>query len=556
MATYKQITDATPKGYTGGYCEAFVEDCFGVQYKFASALISWRVQQSAGVSIAGEPPLGITVPIWFDGLSGWAAPYGHIAVRDDAGYVWSSTLDGYHQAPYYHPNIQDLINVYKRAGHTNISLLGWAKELGEKVIVEEVTETSPTPAVEDDSYRYVSAPQGVAVRVEPSSESSFAEGYTYLDKDVLVKMQGWCYGQKVAEENRWFVTKSGFYMWFGGFTEKEKTLPHLSQLDKTYETEAELTPAPVNPEVKTEGNLVAKLITPTEDYSFITRKEPVLACNLFPERKLLKDAMGNYLQAIMDANDWDVLVDAVAKTDRPNQSIKYIVIHNPSNGSLSQTISEFQRAVNKSAHMVVDDAEAVLLVDFDNTAFAIGDNAKNAETLNIEFVEGVSTDRIVNILAEVQKLYPEAEITTHRKLSQTLCPATLDDNNIEAIKKLVQDKNKKEEPTEEAPVELTDNEENKEEEKIVNTITEEEQKQIAEEVSELIDSNDFKPVISDNVKSIAYFATDLGGIFVTLGLTLASVFGFMDAQQALIVSTAIIGSLASIKQTFRISSKK
>lgn len=537
MTKYRQVTDAKPVGYTGGLCQKFVEDSFGVQHKFPDALNAFRVQENAGVGYRSASPKGVTKPIWFDGLSGWASPYGHVAVEDDAGYVWSSTLDGYHQAPYYHPNVDDLLRVYRNAGHVNIHYIGWAKELGEKVIIEEITEPAPVPTPEDGSYRYVSAPVGVAVRTEPYHKSAYAPGYTYLDKGQLVKMQGWCYGEKIADENRWFVTKSGYYMWFGGFEEKEKTLPHLSQYDKTYNEEAELTPPPVKPDDEPQGDLIKKLIMPTEDYDFVTRKDSVLACNLFPQRKLLKDAMGNYLPSIMDANDWDVLVKAVDEIDRPNQEISRIVIHNPTNGSVQKTIDEFKRAVNKSTNLVVDATECVLLVDFANTSFALGDNAKNAQTLNIEFVEGTELRRYVEILAKVKKLYPNAEIVPHRDEAKTLCPAEISDAQIEQIKKLVDERLKE---NTETPVEPE-----KPAEPEVDKPSDEEIKEIVKGVEmEYVDGE--KPTISANIRKTVYCISLFGSPIILALAQIVGRVGLADAGVSMDIAAYIIAAIGSV----------
>lgn len=81
-------------------------------------------------------------------------------------------------------------------------------------------------------------------------------------------------------------------------------------------------------------------------------------------------------------------------------------------------------------------------------------------------------------------------------------------------------------------------------------------KESQDDVAVLIDSNDFKPVISDKVKSIAYFVTDLSAILTVLVLTLVSTLGHLDAQDALVINAAITGALTAAKSTFRISSKK
>ena len=84
----------------------------------------------------------------------------------------------------------------------------------------------------------------------------------------------------------------------------------------------------------------------------------------------------------------------------------------------------------------------------------------------------------------------------------------------------------------------------------------EQAKESQDDVAVLIDSNDFKPVISDKVKSIAYFVTDLGGVITTLVMSLLANFGMLEASQAVNINIAILGALTAAKSTFRISSKK
>ena len=94
------------------------------------------------------------------------------------------------------------------------------------------------------------------------------------------------------------------------------------------------------------------------------------------------------------------------------------------------------------------------------------------------------------------------------------------------------------------------------EEKEKEKMNVEQVKELQDNVEVLIAGNDFKPVISDKVKSIAYFVTDLGAILTVLMLTLVSTLGHLDAEDALVINAAITGALTAAKSTFRISSKK
>jgi hypothetical protein len=86
--------------------------------------------------------------------------------------------------------------------------------------------------------------------------------------------------------------------------------------------------------------------------------------------------------------------------------------------------------------------------------------------------------------------------------------------------------------------------------------TQDQQKQLAVATQSLLDANEFTPVINDNVKTIAYFATDIAGVISGLVFTLLAVFHVLDGVVAVTVNAAIVAALLGLKQTFRLSSKK
>jgi hypothetical protein len=87
--------------------------------------------------------------------------------------------------------------------------------------------------------------------------------------------------------------------------------------------------------------------------------------------------------------------------------------------------------------------------------------------------------------------------------------------------------------------------------------SQEQQQQLQVATQAVLDSNtEFTPVISDKVKTVAYFATDAIAIVSGLVFTLLAIFGVMDAIIAITVNAAITAALIGLKQTFRLSSKK
>lgn len=134
---WKQIKDASMKvGYVGGWCLSYVQDAFGTDHPYPTALAEWNA--TTAFNHTDEPPLGITVPIF---LSLGNVPAGHVAIRLSDGYVASSTQYGKHSAPYYHKNIADLVAVYGKY-NGGATYLGWSEVVGTQRVVELVPDNA------------------------------------------------------------------------------------------------------------------------------------------------------------------------------------------------------------------------------------------------------------------------------------------------------------------------------------------------------------------------------------------------------------------------------
>lgn len=81
-------------------------------------------------------------------------------------------------------------------------------------------------------------------------------------------------------------------------------------------------------------------------------------------------------------------------------------------------------------------------------------------------------------------------------------------------------------------------------------------KDINNQTTIVLNSNDFSPVISDQVKTIAYFVTDAVAIVAALAFTILAILGMMDGVVAVTVNTAVATAMLGLKQTFRLSAKK
>lgn len=86
--------------------------------------------------------------------------------------------------------------------------------------------------------------------------------------------------------------------------------------------------------------------------------------------------------------------------------------------------------------------------------------------------------------------------------------------------------------------------------------TAEQVRQIGDKAQEVLDANEFTPVISDRVKTIAYFATDAVAIVSALVFTILAIVGIVNAVVAITINTTIATALLGLKQTFRLSAKK
>ena len=119
--------------YTGGWCLSAVQDAFGTDHPYPTATAQWL--GTASTQHAEIPPAGIAVPIFF---SFTTEPAGHVAVRFADGTVGSSTQSGVHKGLYIHPNIENLMKVYKDAGW-KMTYLGWNEIVGTQRVVQKET---------------------------------------------------------------------------------------------------------------------------------------------------------------------------------------------------------------------------------------------------------------------------------------------------------------------------------------------------------------------------------------------------------------------------------
>jgi hypothetical protein len=144
MGKWIQLKDADMTvGYTGGWCLKYVQDAFGTDHPFPSAIDSWNGNVGNGNHPGEVPPMVMTVPVY---LSLGNVPAGHVAIRLDDGGVASSSYAGYHPTPHFYSNLDGLINDYATY-NGGANYLGWSEYVGTVKVVgwqDEHQQTVPT----------------------------------------------------------------------------------------------------------------------------------------------------------------------------------------------------------------------------------------------------------------------------------------------------------------------------------------------------------------------------------------------------------------------------
>ena len=124
---WNQLRDAIWRvAYVGGWCLKYVQDAFGTDHPYPSAMAAWNANYGNGNHPNELPPVGKTVAVYF---SLGNVPEGHAAISLDDGSVASSTQAGTHPSGYLHPNLQNLIDVYGKY-NGGCTYLGWSEYVG------------------------------------------------------------------------------------------------------------------------------------------------------------------------------------------------------------------------------------------------------------------------------------------------------------------------------------------------------------------------------------------------------------------------------------------
>lgn len=545
MAKYIQKTSPNLNiGAKPGWCLQYADDVVNAPVRRYSAGVEYLAQKAAGNIHEEEPPVGLWVPVFFDITSGIYDPYEHVgwAYNHGDGRIEIHDSEVHSGTRGIYNSIAEICGWFGKFG---LRYLGWSERIGGVQVVEK-----------SDNIRVVNSGVGVNVRYEPTTQSGVFATYPNGSE---IEMAGWVYGENVNGEDRWFKSqRSGVYLHFSAFDEKEGSLPNLGDFRKAPQPETKATV----PE-----NKAPEFINFEKEFDFVDEVIPAHVSNQFYGRKNLKDDNGKYFGNIPE--DYEAQKHFVDELQRPSSEIKHITIHNTTNTSIESTTNEFRRKESfKSAHLVVSNDKIVQVVPKGNTAFTNGTHEANYEGFTIEFLDDVIDDRYVEVLKKVTKALGVNEIKLHRNWVATQCPYKISDQKFKEILDKVFDRIV-EKPVEKVAdnqqlttTQPTVNQESTVQEKTkkeIRKLTEKELKimeEIKNNISEVNNSVEYSPVVSQEVKNKTYFAT--GWALTTIG-TVATISVAILPQHAtliLAISGALTGACASINQLYKISSKK
>lgn len=545
MAKYIQKTSPNLNiGANRGWCLQYADDVVNAPVRRESAGLEYLAQRAAGNIHEEEPPVGLWVPVFFDITSGIYDPYEHVgwAYNHGNGRIEIHDSEVHSGARGVYNSLAEISGWFRVYG---LRYLGWSERIGGVQIVEK-----------SDNVRVVTSGVGVNVRYEPTTQSGvFA---TYPDGSDI-EMAGWVYGENVNGDDRWFKSqRSGVYLHFSAFDEKEGSLPNLGDFRNAPQPETKA----VVPE-----NKAPEFINFEKEFDFVDEVIPAHVSNQFYGRKNLKDDNGKYFGNIPE--DYEIQKKFIEELQRPSSEIKHITIHNTTNTSLQATTNEFRRKESfKSAHLVVSNDKIVQVVPKGNTAFTNGTHEANYEGFTIEFLDDVTDDRYVEVLKKITKALGVNEIKLHRNWVATQCPYKISDQKFKEILDKVFDR------IVEKPVEkVADNQQLTTTQPTVNQestvqekpkketrkLTEEELKimeEIKNNISEVNNSVEYSPVVSEEVKNKTYFATGWALTLIGTAATISVALLPQHATLILAISGALTGACASINQLYKISSKK
>jgi hypothetical protein len=200
---YTQLRDANWKvPYVGGWCLKYVQDAFGTDHPYASAIDAWNANYGGGNHPGELPPAGKTVAVYFTLGS---VPAGHVAISLDDGSVASSTQAGSHSEGFIHPNLQNLIDTYAKY-NGGCTYLGWSEYVGTVRVVSPIQAVSqPSQGGEDmiDQATLTQLFQVILGRAPDDGAVSHYVGHystSFVVNDLLVSVEHAQHSASIAQQ--------------------------------------------------------------------------------------------------------------------------------------------------------------------------------------------------------------------------------------------------------------------------------------------------------------------------------------------------------------------
>lgn len=557
MSKYVQVTSPNlGVGATPGYCLQYADDVVNAPVRRASAMLEYLAQRAAGNIHEEIPPVGLWVPVFFDITNGQYAQYDHVAWAYNHGdgriEIHDSDVHSGIRGAY-----NSIAEICQWFGNAGLRYLGWSERVGGVQIVE---------MSKDDNTRIVTADNGVNVRYEPTTQAGVFATYP---KGSEIEMAGWVFGENVNGSDRWFKSqRSGVYLHFSAFDEKEGSLPNLGDMRNNIQQPA--------PKATIPENKAPEFVEFEKEFDFVDEVVPAHVSNQFYGRKNLKDSNGKYFGNIPE--DYETQKHFVDELQRESQPIREITIHNSANNSIEATTNEFRRKESfKSAHLVVSNDKIVQVVPKTNTAFTNGNHESNIESFTIEFLDNTTDERYVEVLKKIVGALGIDKIGKHRDHTSTACPAQLSDERFGKILAKVkgEDETKFETPKQpenepktpknegiatqnEAKNDVSQNVKNevKAERRALTEKEIEMLDKMQEETAQNIANTDYEPRISEKAKTTVYFVADLGILTNMLIATICVILIPNATKEILAISGAVATAFAGLKPIFKLGAKK
>lgn len=130
---------------TRGWCLKYVDDAVNAPNRQPTAQSAWNVENKNGNTRAGDPPVGVWVPIFFSLSKGAYAGLGHVAWAFNHGNGWIEIHDSETRAG-ARPVYTNIAQVTAWFGASGCTYLGWSYWVDGVHVIEDIPDGgNPAP---------------------------------------------------------------------------------------------------------------------------------------------------------------------------------------------------------------------------------------------------------------------------------------------------------------------------------------------------------------------------------------------------------------------------